>query len=184
MADHAVAPFADAFRGAIADHAAALAEEDSPAIAMATDRLQQAATAYLKAVREKGWYFELEAPEDDDDDWDDDEDDEDTFEVEPETPRFTLRLRWDVVVRDPAALRAHAALRMLEEDECDEDELDEHIGDPGSALNELLGLDLVFDYPGTEDAGANMSVVPTEKTLFEMTPDERDQANERDGVGY
>ena len=80
--------------------------------------------------------------------------------------------RWDFVVHDESAFLEFVRERVRRVHGEDAANDPEHLGDVNSALETLLSLALVP--PGLEPAGAGWDVEWVEKTLFEMSDEERD----------
>ncbi len=178
------------FIQALRAHAAAvehLAHPDArpESIDPAIDALRAAALAYDEAVFERSGLGDAFADLDEEIDefWDDDEIDdgelEPPFVVEDGVQRISLTGRWDFVVRDPQALREHAEQQLKADiPDIDDETLAAHAGEPGAALNSLVGHQGMLDYPGLEDAGAQWSIGPTAKTLFEMSDEELEESTD------
>ena len=180
------------FIQALRAHAAAVGQLAVPGTAPesidpAIDALRAAALAYDEAVFERSGLGDAFADLGDelDEFWDDDasiEDDGEVqaqFVVEDGVARISLTGRWDFLVRDPQALRDYAEQQLRAEiPDIDDETLTAHAGEPGAALNSLVGHQGMLDYPGLEDAGAQWSIGPTAKTLFEMTDDELDESTD------
>lgn len=141
------------------------------------NEVRAAASEYVNAVFEaSGWgnVFADLHEEDDDEGWD--EEDDDDFIVEDGVERISVTGRWDFLVRDAEALRAFAAERLrADSPNADDDDVAEHSDSPGAALESLVAMTLE-SFPGLEGAGGGWNVGPVAKTLFEMSPDERDEA--------
>ena len=81
--------------------------------------------------------------------------------------------RWDFLVRDASALQAFAVEQLRASNpDADDKAVAEHCDTPVAALESLIAVTLE-GFPGLEDAGAGWDVGPVQKTLYEMTPDER-----------
>jgi hypothetical protein len=89
-----------------------------------------------------------------------------------ETGRISFTGRWDFEVRDEAGFLAYVTelVRQRHGDAAASDP--QHLGDVNSALDTLLSL--APDPPGLERAGSGWSVEWIDRTLFEMSDDERD----------
>jgi hypothetical protein len=181
----------DEFIQALRAHAAAVEHLATPgarpeSIDPAIDVLRAAALAYDEAVFERSGLGDAFADLGDelDEFWDDDVLDDDgelepEFVVEDGVQRISLTGRWDFLVRDPQALREHAEQQLRADiPDIDDETLAAHAGEPGSALNSLVGHQGLFEYPGLEDAGAQWSVGPITRTLFEMSDDELDESTD------
>lgn len=110
---------------------------------------------------------------------DDEDEEEDAFSAESEETRISLTARFDFVVRDERKFVAYAKQRLLEL-EHDADYIDEHAGNAVSAVGELFEIDgwdtTRYENVGLEEAGKGSHWGMTEKTLWEMNFDERDEA--------
>jgi|GEM_PF-4770182 len=162
----------DTLTEALRKHAAVLTAGAEPAVVLpVVDEVRNAARAYGTAVFDASGWGDVFADLHDDEDF---EDDDDGFVVEDGVERLSLTGRWDFLVRDPAALLAFAAERLRADTPgVDEAGVAEHSGTPGAALNSLVAMD-VGRYPGVERAGSGWALEPISKTLFEMTPGERE----------
>ena len=159
---------------ALRKHAGVLATSAEPAVVVPViNEVRAAALAYVTAVFDQSGWGDVFADLHDDEDDEDFDDDE--FVVEDGVERLSLTGRWDFLVRDPAALLALAADQLRAENPgADEDGIAEHSDTPVAALDSLVATD-VGRYPGLERAGSGWTVAPIARTLFEMTPREREQ---------
>lgn len=162
---------------ALRAHAQAVASSQDEVTALPViSELRCAALDYVDAVFDaSGWgnafaNLDDDADEEVEEDWRVEED-----YVAPDGLRLSLTGRWDFVVSDGAAL-TEAVVRgiLAARPELDEAELTAHYSNPVGALDQLLGQDFV-DFPGLEGAGSGWTVSPVDRTLFEMSTEERFQ---------
>ena len=148
---------------------------DPVAVMPCINEVRAAALRYVESVAQTANWGNVFA--DLYDDWDDggDDDLDDTgIAVADGVERLSLTGRWDFLVRDPGALQALASARLTAaHPDAGSDSSDEHVDTPGSALESLIAED-IGRYPGLEGAGGGWTIAPIEKTLFEMTSQERD----------
>jgi hypothetical protein len=175
------------FIQALRAHAAAVehAETSPEAVESAADLLRAAALGYDEAVFHRSGMAAIfdDLSDYDDEDWEDEGLDleelarpHETTGAETGVERITLAGRWDFLVRDAAALRQLAEDHLLADvPDIDDETLREHTDTPQAAMDTLIGHGDPLHWPGLEAAGAQWTIGRVEKTLFEMTDDEREQ---------
>ena len=107
------------------------------------------------------------------------DDEEEVLAVPDDVERLSVVARWDFIVRDEAAVREYVRGRLLDiSPRGSEGLIDGRTATAEDAVHELPDLDgwdvEPYTEHGLELAGAGWTTQPVDRTLGEMTPDERE----------
>jgi len=164
-------------KAAIDDHVVDLCalagkREDTPAVFAANDALIAALRSYNEAIFDLTGTSAVPLYEDDDDD----EDEDDAPLASEGTLRLSVEARFDFIVRDEDRFLTYVRERWVTEG-VDEDDVEDHVGTAVGCLCELFQMDgwktSAYAEYGLEAAGEGWNGGEIEKTLFEMTLEER-----------